>query len=163
MSNSSIADKVRNIAENVTEKEGLELVHVEAVGTERKPTVRIFIDKPEGVTVDDCSNVSHQVEAVLDAEDFIPSAYVLEVSSPGIERELYSLKDFKKFSGQNAKVKTNQPINGQKNFTGQIVGVENEEIVFEDKTNGAVRFPYGAVAKAKLEIDFEEEFKKANR
>lgn len=163
MSNSSIADKVRNIAENVAEKESLELVHVEVVGTERKPTVRIFIDKPEGVTVDDCSTVSHQVEAVLDAEDLIPSAYLLEVSSPGIERELYSLEDFKKFAGQNAKVKTNQPINGQKNFTGQIVGVENEEIIFEDKTNGAVRFPYSAVTKAKLEVDFEEEFKKANR
>ena len=163
MSNSSIADKVRSIAENVTKNEDLELVHVEVVGTPRKPTVRIFIDKPGGVTVENCSAVSQQVEAVLDAEDFIPSAYLLEVSSPGIERELYNLEDFKKFTGQKAKVKTNAPINGQRNFSGRITGIEGEEIIFEDKTNGAVRFPYSAVTKAKLEIDFEEEFKKANR
>ena len=160
MSNSSIADKVRSIAENVTKNEDLELVHVEVAGTPRKPTVRIFIDKPGGVTVENCSAVSHQVEAVLDAEDFIPSAYLLEVSSPGIERELYNLEDFKKFTGQKAKVKTNAPINGQRNFSGRITGIEDGEIIFEDKTNGAVRFPYSAVTKARLEIDFEEEFKK---
>lgn len=160
MNNSSIAEKVRNIAVRVTENENLELVHVEVAGAQRSPTVRIFIDKPGGVTVEDCSAVSHQVEAVLDAEDFIPSAYLLEVSSPGIERELYSLEDFKKFAGQNAKVKTRTAINGQRNFTGQIVAVEDEEIVFEDKTNGSVRFPYDAVTKAKLEVDFEEELKK---
>ncbi len=89
------------------------------VGTQRKPSVRIFIDKPEGVTLDDCSNMSRRVEAVLDAEDFIPTAYNLEVSSPGLERELYSLKDFEKFAGNLAKVKTTLiRLTGRKIFAG---------------------------------------------
>lgn len=160
MSNSLINDKVRQVAESVVKDKGLELVHVETVGTQRKPTVRIFIDKPGGVTIEDCSNVSREVGAVLDAEDLIPSAYLLEVSSPGIERQLYSLQDFVKFSGQMAKVKTQTDVNGQKNFRGRILTVEGEEIVFEDRTSGTVRFPYSAVAKANLEVDFEEELKK---
>ena len=155
-----INDKVRQVAESVVKDKGLELVHVETVGTQRKPTVRIFIDKPGGVTIEDCSNVSREVGAVLDAEDLIPSAYLLEVSSPGIERQLYSLQDFVKFSGQMAKVKTQTDVNGQKNFRGRILTVEGEEIVFEDRTSGTVRFPYSAVAKANLEVDFEEELKK---
>lgn len=160
MNNSLITDKIRQVAEAVVRDKNLELVHVETVGTQRKPSVRIFIDKPGGVTVEDCSNVSREVGAILDVEDLIPSAYVLEVSSPGIERQLYSLQDFEKFAGQSAKVKTHAAINGQKNFRGKIVAVEDGEIVFEDKTNGTVRFEYDAVAKANLEVDFEEELKK---
>ncbi len=85
---------------------------------------------------------------------------MLEVSSPGLERELYSLKDFEKFAGNLAKVKTTQPVGGQKNFSGRIVEIKGEEIVFEDKTNGTVQFPYNTVAKANLEVDFEEELKR---
>lgn len=154
-----IEDKVKKIAEDAA-GEDLEIVHVEIVGAGRKPTVRIFIDKPDGVTIEDCSTVSQKVEKVLDEEDLIPSAYLLEVSSPGLERGLYSLKDFQRFTGEKAKVKTNSAINGQKNFRGQIKAVEGEDIVFEDITNGTVRFPYSAVAKANLEVDFEEEFKR---
>lgn len=161
MSKGLIEERVRKIAENVAEDKGLELVHVEMVGTERKPTVRIFIDKPDGVTIEDCSTVSLSVGQILDEEDFIPSAYLLEVSSPGLERGLYNLKDFEKFTGERAKVKTSSDINGQKNFSGRIIAVEGEEIVFEDKTSGTVRFPYSAVTKANLEVDFEEEFKKS--
>ena len=160
MNKGLITEKIREIAETAANGEGLELVHVEMVGTPRKPTLRIFIDKPEGVTLDDCSNVSRRVSDVLDADDFIPSAYLLEVSSPGLERELYSLKDFEKFAGQLAKVKTTNPVNGQKNFRGRITEVKGEEIIFEDKTSGTVQFPYNTVAKANLEIDFEEELKR---
>ena len=160
MNKGLITEKIREIAETAASGEGLELVHVEMVGTPRKPTLRIFIDKPEGVTLDDCSNVSRRVSDVLDADDFIPSAYLLEVSSPGLERELYSLKDFEKFAGQLAKVKITNPVNGQKNFRGRITEVKGEEIIFEDKTSGTVQFPYNTVAKANLEIDFEEELKR---
>ncbi len=160
MNKGLIAERIREIAETAANDEGLELVHVEMVGTQRKPSVRIFIDKPEGVTLDDCSNMSRRVEAVLDAEDFIPTAYNLEVSSPGLERELYSLNDFVKFAGNLAKVKTANPFNGQKNFRGRIIEIKGEEIVFEDKTTGIVQFPYNAVAKANLEIDLDEELKR---
>lgn len=158
MNKLAIAEQVEKIAAAVAEKNNLELVHVDVIGTTKSPTVRIFVDKQGGVTVEDCSMVSRQLGVILDEEDFISSAYVLEVSSPGLERQLYSLKDFEKFAGNLAKVRTHEPINGQRNFRGRIKVVEGSEIVFQDKTNGEVRFPYDLVAKANLEIDLEEEF-----
>jgi len=158
--NYTIGERIRETAIRLAEENDLEFVHVQTVGTSKNLTVRIFIDKPGGVTHEDCSMVSRRLEAIFDAEDFIPSAYLLEVSSPGLERELYSLRDFERFVGKLAKVKTNAAIDGQKNFRGQIAGIEGEEIVFNDKTRGTVRFPFGAVAKANLEIDLNEELKR---
>jgi ribosome maturation factor RimP len=163
MSKVSSAERIQEIAGRVAADNNLELVHVDVLGAERSPTVRIFIDKEGGVTHDDCSVVSRQVGAALDEEDFISSAYVLEVSSPGLERQLYSLKDFERFAGNLAKVKTYKPVNGQRNFRGRINRVEGEEIIFDDKTNGEARFPFSAVAKANLEIDIEEEFKRSEK
>jgi ribosome maturation factor RimP len=160
MDNFSITERIGKIAESAAQDAGLELVHVEVAGTGRKPTVRIFIDKPGGVTIEDCSNISLRVGKVLDEEDFIPSAYMLEVSSPGLERGLYNLKDFEKFAGQKAKVKTVEAINGQKNFRGTIVAVEGENVIFEDNINGNVTISHQTVKKANLEVDFEEEFKR---
>jgi len=104
--------------------------------------------------------MSRSLEKIFDEEDFIPAAYLLEVSSPGLERELYSLKDFEKFAGSLVKVKLNAPVDGQKVFRGRIVKVEDEKIIFDDKTKGTTQFPYISVAKANLEIDLEEEFKR---
>jgi ribosome maturation factor RimP len=84
----------------------------------------------------------------------------LEISSPGLERPLFSIEDFEKFAGKKAKVKTSEAIDGQANFNGRIASVENGEIVFEDKTNGTVRIPFDKVAKANLKVDLAEEFKK---
>lgn len=161
MNKELIIEKIKALAETAASAENLELVHVEMIGAAKNPTVRIFIDKPDGVTLDDCSTVSRQMSAILDADDFIPTAYTLEVSSPGLERELYSLKDFEKYAGNLAKVKTKHPINGQKNFRGRIIEVKGEEIFFEDVTNGTVQFPYNTVAKANLELDLDEELKRS--
>ncbi len=158
-----IEEKVRDAAERTAMANGLELVRAEVAGAGKKLTVRIFIDKESGVMHEDCTMMSRELEKIFDAEDFIPAAYILEVSSPGLERELYSLQDFKKFTGSLAKVKLNAPVDGQKNFRGRIVGVVGEEIVFEDKTKGTARFRYNAVAKANLEIDLEEELKRNER
>ena len=160
MEQASIGQRIEKIAAAAAEKNGVEFVHSEMAGTKRNMTVRVYIDKPEGVTIEDCSAVSHAIEEVLDADDFIPSAYVLEVSSPGLERGLYSVEDFKKFAGKKAKIKTAQLINGQANYNGRIAGVEDEEIVFEDRTSGTVRIPFDSVDKANLKVDLEEEFKK---
>ncbi len=123
--------------------------------------MRVFIDKPEGVTHEDCAKVSREIESVLDAEDFISSAYLLEVSSPGIERGLYKVEDFEKFAGSNAKVKTRFRNQRDKRILrGKIIGIEKEEIVFDDVTSGEVRFPFARVNKANLEADYEEELKK---
>ncbi len=156
----SLNERIREIAARVAEENGLEFVHAQIAGTSKNLTISIFIDKQGGVMHEDCAKVSRNLDAILDAEDFIPSAYLLEVSSPGIERGLYSQKDFEKFVGSLAKVKTATLINGQKNFRGRINSVENDEIVFDDKTSGTIRFPYSAVAKANLEIDLTEELKR---
>ena len=84
MGASAIQERVQAIAEQVAIDQGLELVHAEVAGPENKPIVRIFIDKPEGVTHEDCSEVSLHVGTILDVEDFIHSSYTLEVSSPGL-------------------------------------------------------------------------------
>ncbi|MBP7376286.1 MAG: ribosome maturation factor RimP [Pyrinomonadaceae bacterium] len=156
----SIPGRIREIAAKVAEDRGVELVHSEVAGTKRDSVVRIYIDKPDGVTLDDCGGFSSSVEDVLDAEDFIPGKYVLEVSSPGIERELYTLADFEKFKGRLVKVKTSQEFAGQKNFVGSLTGVEDSEITIEDRTVGEVQFPYETVTKANLKIDLDAEFKK---
>lgn len=153
--------RVRDIAERAALERGLELVHVEFAGGARAPIVRVFIDKPGGVTHEDCSEVSRHLGTVLDVEDFIPDTYTLEVSSPGLERGLYKLADYERFAGHLAKVKTRGAIGGQRNFRGRIASVEGEEIIFDDRTSGPVRIPFAEIAKANLEIDVEEEFRVA--
>ena len=158
MDKQQVSTRVENIAARAAADNGLELVHVEIAGTKRDVVVRIYIDKPEGVTIEDCSLLSRTVEDVLEIEDFIPSRYVLEVSSPGIERELYSLADFVKFTGHLAKVKTNVEFDGQKTFIGPIVSVDEDKIEMDDRTKGTVSFTYADVAKANLRIDLAKEF-----
>lgn len=159
MENASIEQRVREIGRRVAAERNLEFVHSEVAGSKRNPTVRIFIEKPGGVTIEDCSDVSRVVEGILDADDFIPSSYVLEISSPGIERELYSIDDFRRFAGHQAKVKADT-VNGQRSFSGRIASVDDDTVVFEDKTAGTVRIPYSGVKKANLLIDLETELKK---
>ena len=161
MGEGSIEQRVREIAERVAIDHGLELVHAEVAGPEGRPILRIFIDKPDGVTHEDCSAVSHYMGTILDVEDFIHSAYTLEVSSPGLERGLYKRQDYERFAGSPAKMKSRLAINGQRNFRGRIIGVEGESVIFEDKTSGRVYVPLEAVVKANLEIDVEEEFRRA--
>ncbi len=161
MGKASVEQRIREIADSVAKENQLELVHTEVIGAIKNRTVKIFIDKPEGVTHEDCAVVSNKIGEIIDEEDFIPTAYTLEVSSPGLERGLYRLKDFEKFAGHLARFKTYQAINGQKNYSGKIGGIENDFIVFEDKTSGNIKIPFSDIAKANLEIDLEEEFKRA--
>lgn len=161
MEPAEIEGRIREIVDRVAAEHGFEHVHSEIGVVGRNATLRIFIDKPGGVTHGDCSAVSHHVGTILDVEDFISSTYNLEVSSPGLERGLYKLADYERFAGRQAKVKTRQAINGQRNFRGQIVSVEGANVVFNDMTSGRVTFPAASVVKANLEIDVEEEFRRA--
>jgi ribosome maturation factor RimP len=160
MGASSIQERVQAIAEQAAIDQGLELVHAEVAGPENKPIVRIFIDKPEGVTHEDCSEVSLQVGTILDVEDFIHASYTLEVSSPGLERGLYRRADYERFAGSLAKVKTRKPIEGQRNFRGRLLGLDGEDVLLEDRTSGRVRVPLDSIAKANLEMDIEAEFRR---
>jgi ribosome maturation factor RimP len=161
LSGEAIAERVQQIAERVCIDHGLELVHAEVAGPEGKPILRIYIDKPQGVTHEDCSAVSHHLGTILEVEDFIHTPYTLEVSSPGLERGLYKRADYERFAGSLAKLRANRAINGQRNFRGRIIGLEGDDVSFEDKTSGRVMIPLEAVAKANLEIDVEEEFRRA--
>src|SRR4026208_1010166 len=136
MANDSIAARVQELAERVAIDHGLELVHSEVAGPENKPIVRIFIDKPQGVTHEDCSEVSTHLGTILDGEDFIHAPYTLEVSSPGLERGLYKRADFERFAGSNARMKTRQPIDGQRNFRGRLLRLEGDAVVFDARTTG---------------------------
>jgi ribosome maturation factor RimP len=160
MASSSVEDRVQAIAERVAIDHGLELVHAEVAGPDNKPIVRIFIDKPNGVTHQDCSEVSLHVGTVLDVEDFIHASYTLEVSSPGIERGLYKWQDYERFAGSLAKMRTRKPIHGQRNFRGRLLGTDGEDIIIDDRTSGRVRVPFEVVAKANLEMDVDAEFKR---
>ena len=160
MGASSIQERVQAIAQQVAIDHGLELVHAEVAGPENKPIVRIFIDKPEGVTHEDCSEVSLHAGTILDVEDFIHFSYTLEVSSPGLERGLYRRADYERFAGSLAKVKTRKPIGGQRNFRGRLLGLDGEDVLLEDRTSGRVRVPLDSIAKANLEMDIEAEFRR---
>ena len=163
MANESIAARVQDLAERVAIDHGVELVHAEVAGPENNPIVRIFIDKPQGVTHEDCSAVSTHLGTILDVEDFIHASYTLEVSSPGLERGLYKRADYERFAGSNAKLKTRQPIGGQRNFRGRLLGLDGDELIFEDRTNGRVRVPLDIVTKANLEVDVDQELRRAGK
>src|SRR5690606_5865008 len=107
-------------------------------------------------------DVSRDIEAALDADDMIDSPYVLEVSSPGLERGLYSAADFEKFAGRFVKVKFIEPVNERKSVKGYIASAKDGVIEVEEKAKGAeiFRFDHGNVAKANLQVDLSEEFKK---
>ena len=142
------------IIERVVAREGLELVHWAAVGPRNNFVLRIYIDKPGGVNHGDCETVSNQVGGLLDIEDLIANRYTLEVSSPGVERGLYKPGDYERFAGNRVKVKTAAPINGQRNFRGRLVGI-NEGIVRLDAVGiGEVEIPYEQIVKANIEYEF---------
>ena len=163
MTDSSIGQKVQEIAERVAIDHGLELVHAEVAGPENKPIVCVFIDKPQGVTHEDCAKVSLHLGTILDVEDFIHASYTLEVSSPGLERGLYKRADYERFAGSDAKMKTRLPINGQRNFRGRLLGVDGNEVLFDDRTNGKVKIPLEIIKEAKLEVDVSEELRRSGR
>src|SRR5712691_5661159 len=112
MDSRSLKERVCQLAEQAAIDHGLELVHAEVAGPDNRPVVRVFIDKPGGVTHKDCSDVSNHLGTVLDVEDFIHFAYTLEVSSPGLERGLYQRADYERFAGRGAKIKARSPVNG---------------------------------------------------
>jgi ribosome maturation factor RimP len=147
-------DAIGEIIERVASREGLELVHWEAVGPRNHFVLRIFIDKPGGVNHGDCEVVSNQVGLLLDVEDLIPNKYTLEVSSPGVERGLYKRADYERFAGNRIKLKTGEPINGQRNFRGRLIGIDQDRVRFDADGVGLIEIPYESIVKANIEYEF---------
>ena len=160
MQSRSIEERIKEIAKKAAADNGVEFVHLELAGTKRNQVVRVFADKEGGINIEDCSKVSRSIEAEMDANDFMPGTYVLEVSSPGLDRELYSLADFERFAGNLAKVKMRPDFEGPKSLNGTIVSVLDGDIVFEDRTAGTLTIPYASVAKANLKVDIGRELNK---
>src|SRR5215467_7572450 len=114
-------DHIREIAERVAASMGLELVEVEMRGGGKARMLRITLDKPGGVTHEDCANVSRDVSTILDIEDAVPGgSFVLEVSSPGLDRKLSTAADFERFQGSRVKLTTRDPVNGNRFFEGRL-------------------------------------------
>jgi ribosome maturation factor RimP len=140
---------------------GFELVELDFKTEGRSWLVRIFIDKPGGVTLDDCVSVSREVEAVLEVEDPIKNAYRLEVSSPGLDRPLKKPADFIRFAGKSIKVKTRELIDpdgrgyARKTFTGCLVGIDGDLVKIEqtDRKGGFISIRLSDIAQANLEIE----------
>jgi ribosome maturation factor RimP len=148
-----IKGKIAVLANSLAGEFGVEVVDVEMAGNLRRPTVRIFIDKEGGVTLDDCEKFSRGMSAVLDVEDPMRSPYVLEVSSPGLDRPLKRLKDFEASVGKLARVITRESIDKQNFFVGRIDRVSGNMIFLTMKNDAEVTIPFELVSRARLEIE----------
>ena len=151
--------RVRQLVEEVVESQGYELVDVEFKGAGKSSLLRIFIDKPAGISHEDCELVSEQVGTVLDVEDLIPFSYTLEVSSPGLDRKLFKEADYIRFAGKLAKIQTRIPLEHQKAFRGRLKGLQDGKILLELPKGDLLEIPLDVVAEARLEFDWLEDLK----
>lgn len=159
METSAIKHKVYQLACQAAEAEGLEVVSADLLGSGRRLLLRVAVDKPGGVTVGDCERMSRSLEALLDVEDPISGSYVLEVSSPGLDRPLASQRDFEKNIGRLARIVTAEKIDGQTFFVGRIadVGEGWVRLTIEARSGEKDIFiPSGNISKARLEIEIKK-------
>ena len=146
-------EKVQAIVERVAASQGLEVVEVELRGGGKARMLRIFIDKPSGVTHEDCATVSREVSTILDVEDAVGSGpYVLEVSSPGLDRKLFRPADFERFQGSRVKLTTRMPVNGNRHFEGRLEHFESGRLTL-DLTEARRKHRPAEGAPQKLELE----------
>ena len=136
--------------EPVIESMGYELVGVEFMGGGGHGTLRVYIDRDEGVSIDDCASISHQISGILDVEEPIKQAYDLEISSPGIDRPLFKLADFERYAGSTAKIKMAVGVDGRKNFKGRLQGVADAKMVEIEVDGEVFSLPHADIARANL-------------
>jgi ribosome maturation factor RimP len=146
-------EKIREMAERVATSEGLHLVDVELKGVSTNQLLRIYIDKPGGVTHADCSLVSEQLSAMLDVEDLFPGRFVLEVSSPGLDRKLTRPGDFTYFAGRRARVVLKEAAGEQKVLEGRLAGFENGRVRLDLGQDGLQEFELNTIRKAQLVVE----------
>jgi ribosome maturation factor RimP len=161
-----IAEQARRLLEPVLARDGLELVEVEWLRLTGRWTLRVLVDKPGGVNVDDCQAASRTIEPLLDVEDFIEPAYDLEVSSPGLDRPLRKPQDFARYAGQRVHVKAFAPVAdtapgqaARKHWTGSLRGFRDGAVELE--VDGVLhRVPLDRIAKAHLEYDADADLRR---
>ena len=126
---SSKLEQLQALLAPVVEALGYECWGVEFISQGRHSVLRVYIDRPEGILIDDCEAVSRQVSGILDVEDPISGEYTLEVSSPGMERPLFTLEQFAKHAGEQVKIRLRSPYEGRRNYQGILRGVEEQDVV----------------------------------
>jgi ribosome maturation factor RimP len=125
-------EQVQQITKRVADSLGLELVEVEMRGGGKHRTLRITVDKPEGVTHEDCANLSREAGTIFDVEDAVPGgSYTLEVTSPGLDRKLRSVRDFERFTGSRLKLVTKEPVNNNRFFEGRLQQFDGQQLVLD--------------------------------
>ncbi len=147
---------MRAIAERVVRDRGYELVDAELKRQPGGTLVRLYVDKPGGIGLDELQSVSQEVSAILDAEDPIASAFTLEVSSPGLDRPLKTVADYQRFVGKLAKLSSYEPIDGRRHWSGRLASAEGGvvEIVLEKEGGKSCRVPYDKISHGRLEVEF---------
>ncbi len=159
MSSISVIDKVTALAQPLLTTLGIELVDVEYQRVGRSMVLRFFIDKPGGINLDDCADVSREISQLLDIEDFISEAYTMEVSSPGLDRPIKRKEDYHRFTGRLVKVRTFELLsdaegNKRKTFLGTLLGLEGELVQLQLKEGQLAEIPLDKIAKTNLEFEF---------
>jgi ribosome maturation factor RimP len=148
-------ERVRSAAQRVTSDRGFELVDVELKRAAGGQLLRLYVDKPGGIGLDDLQSVSEEVSAILDAEDPIEGRYTLEVSSPGLDRPLRTEDDYRRYVGRLAKVSSYELVDGRRHWTGRIVACENGVVTLElEKGEEQARVPLAKVSHGRLDVEF---------
>jgi len=152
---SPIVEKVQAIAERVAASEGIEIVDVQLLGGGAHRMLRLYIDKPAGVSHADCELISQQVGTILDVEDVIPGGrYTLEVSSPGVERKLSRPRDFERFIGQKIKVVLREPVDDRRHWAGTLTAFADGVVTLEPSPEKTLQFPLHLLEKANLKFEW---------
>lgn len=154
MGKEGLLAQVERLVKPILLSEGMELVDLEFTRQGKRWYLRIYMDKKGGVTLRDCENISHQVERVLDVEDLIPQSYVLEVSSPGLDRPLKKREDYLRYRGKLIKFSTSTAIRGKKSFVGTLKELKEDVVWVELKDGEILQVPWPEIVKARLEVDF---------
>jgi len=144
-----VGSRVETLITDVVDSEGFELLHVNYEPRGAKPLLKIYIDKPGGVTISDCTRVSRRVSLLLDVEDIVKGHYLLEVSSPGIERPLFTEEDYRRFNDREIRLLTTEKVGERRNFTGFIERFENGQLMLRCE-EGSYSIPFAKIKKAKL-------------
>lgn len=150
--------RLTHLLQPLVEDLGYEFVGLEHSSNPKSPSLVIYIDRPDGIAVEDCARVSREVAALLDVEDPIPGHYDLEVSSPGLDRPLFTLEQFERFSGDVAQVSLFAPLDGRRKFKGEILGIQDGKVRL-DQDGTEVELDMGNIAKARLVPDYDSLFK----
>ncbi len=148
-------EKIRDIVKPVVDSFGLILDDIEYITHGKRWILRVYIDKEGGVTLNDCEKVSTQISNMLDAEDIITHAYLLEVSSPGLDRPIKRIDDYIKYRGRLIKLNTLRPYNNSTAFRGRIMSAEEDKIKIETEKGGIVGILFADIKNARLEVEFQ--------